>query len=131
MDDQLMKKIMLCIPDHMRRAREERTSEPQCTGFCKLLQFSEEAPSGIKNLIVTMVMAVLGGQEMDAPASRVAGVVKNTPALIVTEGYVGVCCTSLKKLCAIMKKHILRSREAIAPLTRDPAFDGRVIPAYW
>ena len=76
-------------------------------------------------------MAVLGGQEIDAPVSRVAGVVKNTLALIVTEGYVGVCCTSLKKLCAIMKKHILRSREAIAPLTRDPAFDGRVIPAYW
>jgi hypothetical protein len=55
-----------------------------------------------------MVMAVLGSQEEGAAVARGAGVIKNTPALIVTEGYVGVFCTSLKKVCAVMKKHILK-----------------------
>ena len=104
---------MSCIPDHWRegyvpRGNEPRRSESQCTGFCRLLKFDINATKEVKSLIITMVMAVLGSQEEGVAVARSAGVIKNTPALIVTEGYVEVCCTSLKKVCAAMKKHILK-----------------------
>ena len=99
---------MDCIPDHMREGYVPRRNESQCTGFCRLLKFDMNATKEVKSLIITMVMAVLGSQEEGAAVARSAGVIKNTQALIVTEGYVGVCCTSLKKVCAVMKKHILK-----------------------
>ena len=73
-----------------------------------MLKFDMNAAKEVKSLIITMVMAVLGSQEEGVAVARSAGVIKNTQALIVTEGYVGVCCTSLKKVCAVMKKHILK-----------------------
>jgi hypothetical protein len=79
-----------------------------------------------------MVLAVLGAQELNASTSRTAVVVKDTPALIVTKGNVGVCCTGMKKLCDVFKKHILRERQVLAPLglARDTDYDGCVVPLY-
>ncbi len=95
-----------------------------------MLKFDMNAAKEVKSLIITMVMAVLGSQEEGAVVARGAGVIKNSPALIVTEGYVGVCCTSLKKVCTIMKKHILKRPELCAPDTRDRDYDGMVVPSY-
>jgi hypothetical protein len=64
-------------------------------------------------------------------ASRTAGVVPDTPALIITEGYVGVCCSSLKKLWGVLKKNILkRMADLPPPRTRDNDYDGMVVPRY-
>ena len=55
----------------------------------------------------------------------------DTPALIITEGYVGVCCSSLKKLCGVLKKNILKRRADLQPpRTRDNDYDGMVVPRY-
>ena len=54
-----------------------------------------------------MVLASLGSYHRNGVRSRAIGVINGTPALIVTDGFVGVCCSSLKKICGIVKKHIL------------------------
>ena len=136
MDQQLMQKILKHRPAHIREDDQEafrlREVESQCLGFCRLIKFSETAPSSVKNLACTMVLAVLGAQELNAPTSRTAVVVKDTPALIVTKGYVGVCCTGMKKLCDVFKKHILRELKVLAPLglSRDTDYDGYVVPCF-
>ena len=54
-----------------------------------------------------------------------------TPALIITEEYVGVCCSSLKKLFGVLKKNILKKKADLQPpLTRDNDYDGMVVPRY-
>ena len=58
-----------------------------------------------------MVLASLGSYHRNGVRSRAIGVINGTPALIVTDGYVGVCCSSLKKICGIVKKHILGQGE--------------------
>jgi len=57
----------------------------------------------VKKLIFTMVAAALGSQELGDPCSRALGVLPNTPELIITDAYVGVCCTSMKKACESVK----------------------------
>ena len=55
----------------------------------------------------------------------------DTPALIITEGYVGVCCSSLKKLCGVLKKYILKKKADLPPpRRRDNDYDGMVVPRY-
>ena len=41
-----------------------------------------------------------------------------------------MCCTSMKKVCEILKKHILRRKEEVAPRLRDHDFDGMVVSNY-
>ena len=58
-----------------------------------------------------MVLASLGSYHRNGVRSRAIGVINGTPALIVTDGYVGVCCSSLKKICGIIKKQMLGEGE--------------------
>jgi hypothetical protein len=50
----------------------------------------------MKKLLYTLMVAALGSQELGAPCSRTFAVIPNTPELIITDAYVGVCCTSMK-----------------------------------
>ena len=54
-----------------------------------------------------MVLASIGSYHRNGVRSRAIGVISGTPALIVTDGYAGACCSSLKKICGIIKKQIL------------------------
>ena len=48
-----------------------------------------------------------------ASRSRAIGVISDTRALVVTDAFVGVCCSSLKKICGNFKKHVLEDGESI------------------
>jgi len=81
-------------------------------------------------LAIRMVLASLGSQRRGETRSRTVGVVKHTPYLIVTDAFVGVCCTSLKKICDILKRHILEDNQSIAGARRNTTYDGLVTPCY-
>ena len=101
-----------------------------CTGFCRLLNFSASASDRQMYLAIRMVLASLGSQRRGEARSRTVGVVKHTPYLIVTDAFVGVCCTSLKKICDILKRHILEDNQSIAGARRNTTYDGMVTPCY-
>ena len=65
----------------------------------------------MKLLVFRMVLASLGSYQRNGVRSRAIGVINGTPALIVTDGYVGVCCSSLKKICGIIKRQMLGEGE--------------------
>ena len=90
----IMERVLKLVPSHARMFGELRDS--RCTGFCRLIQFSNEANDRVKQLIFRMVMASLGSYHRNGVRSRAIGVISGNPALIVTDGYVGVCCSSLK-----------------------------------
>ena len=50
---------------------------------------------------------------------------------MVTDAFVGVCCSSLKKICGIFKRHILNDGESIPRVRRNTTYDARVEPLYW
>jgi hypothetical protein len=55
-----MRRIMDHLLEHAKKEKQEKANESVCTGFCLHLQFKADAPNSLKNLIITMVMAVLG-----------------------------------------------------------------------
>ena len=59
-------------------------------------------------------MAALGSYERVGIRSSTVGIVKNTPVILVKDAFLGECCTSLKKICGIVKKHILKDGESFA-----------------
>jgi hypothetical protein len=84
----------------------------------------------VKKLVFTMMAAAFGSQELGAPCARTLGVIPNTLELIITDAYVGVCCTSMKKACESVKSRILRPKDATTPPSRDTTYDGIVQPRY-
>ena len=52
--------------------------------------------------------------------------VKNTPAPIITDGFVGVCCRSIQKICHTAKLNLLWSGEKLGEQARDTRYDCRV-----
>ena len=104
--------------------------ESRCTGFCRLIQFSSEAKERVKQLIFRMVLASLRSYKKPGVRSRAIGVISGTPALIVTDAYLGVCCSSLKKICGIIKKHILGEEETTKSVGRNTTYDAKVTPNY-
>ena len=77
-----------------------------------------------------MVLAFLGSQNRGDARSRAVGVVLHTPYLIVADAFVGVCCSSLKKICDIIKKHCLEDNQSIPRVRRNTTYDGLVTPCY-
>ena len=86
------------VPNHARYFGELRDSS--CTGFCRLIQYSDEAYERVNHLLFRMVLASLGSYHRNGVRSRAIGIISGTPALTVTDAYVGVCCSSLKKISA-------------------------------
>ena len=79
-----------------------------CEGLCRLIDLIEPISSGVKDLVFTMIVAALGSQKEGAPRSRAIGLIPNMQELIITDAYVGVCCTGMKKICESIKSKMLR-----------------------
>ena len=56
--------------------------------------------------------------------------IPNTREIRVTDAYVGVCCSAMKRICEIIKRQILRPMDAVTPPARDIRYDGAVLPRY-
>ena len=124
---QILGKILTAFP---RNHNEQRQGQTQCTGFCRHIDLHPPVSEGVKKLIFNMIVAAFGSQGLRAPCSRVVGVVSKTPELIITDAYVGVCCTSMKKACEIINSLILRPKNASTPPSRETTYDGIVQPRY-
>ena len=55
-----MDRILKYTPAHVKKSKAERAEEFNCTGFCKLIEFSANSPVEERNLIIMMAMAALG-----------------------------------------------------------------------
>jgi hypothetical protein len=77
-----------------------------------------------------MILSALGSLHPNAPFSRSVRVIPNTREILVTDAYVGVCCNSMKKVCEILKRQLLRPMDAVTPPARDTRYDGAVTPLY-
>jgi hypothetical protein len=53
--------------------------------------------------------------------------VDNTKAPVVTDGFVGVCCKSMMKLCQAIKLSMLQPAKQADNQARDTRFDGKVV----
>lgn len=69
-----------------------------------------------------MMLADFGSEDPGAPCSKDVRVVPNTPDLIITYAYVGVFCTSIKKVCDTVEKQILMPIKDVEPPKIDTAF---------
>ena len=58
------------------------------------------------------------------------GVVSDTEHLVITDTFVRVCCTSLKKVCDILKRHCLGGGEPAPRTSRNTEYDNLVMPCY-
>ena len=56
--------------------------------------------------------------------------VSDTEHLVITDTFVGVCCTSLKKICDILKRHCLGNGEPAPRTSRNTEYDNLVMPCY-
>ena len=77
-----------------------------------------------------MILPWLGSQCRGEARSTHVRVINYTPTLIITDGFVGVCCSSLKKICGIAKKHCLDDSKSIPRVKRNTANDDMVMPYY-
>ena len=127
MDQKLLARILEKFP---KQKNELRPTASSCDGLCRLIDLREPISNGVKELVFTMIMAALGSQNEGAPRSRAVGVIPNTQELIITDAYVGVCCTGMKKVCEGIKSKMLRPHDALGEGTRDTDYDGRVLPGY-
>ena len=127
MDQKLLTRILEKFP---RQKNELRPTASSCEGLCRLIDLREPISKGVKELVFTMIMAALGSQNEGALRSRAIGVIQNTQELIITDAYVGVCCTGMKKVCEGIMSKLLRPHDALGEGTRDTDYDGRVLPQY-
>ena len=54
-----------------------------------------------------MILASVGSHEEKQLRARQVYVLKDVLGHVITDGFVGVCCKSLQKLCAIVKAEML------------------------
>ena len=129
MGSEILDRIFRIAPSHAREMRELR--ESRCQGFCRHLMFDRDAPDRVQDLVLNMVLASLGSQKRGGSRSRSIGVISDTRSLVVTDAFVGVCCSSLKKICGILKRKILNDGESVPRVRRNTTYDARVEPLYW
>ena len=48
----------------------------------------------------------------------------------MSDAFVGVCCTSVKKICGILNKQILDDGESLEIVRSNTVYDARVQPLY-
>jgi hypothetical protein len=95
----------------------------ECQGFCAHLKLkdvakgrADNAPVEVEFLMSTICMVFLSGHTQGVPRERQVRVVKGTKAPIISEGFVGVCCKSMQKLCHDVKlswveRHRIRTKQ--------------------
>ena len=112
---------------------------PHCNTFCAHLKLWElknlkkyKIANTPRDVICTMILASLGGQEVGNNRSRAVQPVDFLLGPLVTDAYVGVCCKSLQKLCQSVKRNLLEEKSKNKKDTpfRDIAYDGWVQPRY-
>ena len=112
--------------------REGKRARGRCEGFCRFIKIGprDGAPNGDKEremsieLITRAVLASMGTENEGAEETRKVQAVRGLDALLVADGYVGVCCKSFKKFCINTKRKLLRKVR-----DQDPAYyRGRVQP---
>jgi hypothetical protein len=76
----------------------------RCKAFCKSLKLKEllndknyQMERLPRETICTMVLAALGGQEEGCRKARQVFVIQDALGPLITDGYVGVCCKTLKR----------------------------------
>ena len=75
-----------------------------------------------------MFLALISSQEEGAPSDRQIRVVKDTLAPMITEGFIGVCCKSVQKVCNYVKDNLEKGRQE--GTDRITKYDGKVQPDY-
>ena len=106
-----------------------------CKTFCKSLKLQEllddknyQMERLPKETLCTMILAALGSQEEGSRKARQVFVIQDVLGPLITDGYVGVCCKTLQKLCARVKDCMLRPSNG--GRMRDTTYDARVLPYF-
>ena len=125
----IMKRVFQCVQTGRRIST--------CTGFCKQLDLPrvpnskvESIPHEAQHLMSMLVLATLGSHQVNQPESRQMRKVDNTKAPVVTDGFVGVCCKSMMRLCEAIKLSMLQPAKQADNQARDTRFDGKVESDY-
>ncbi len=110
---------------------------PRCEGLCKALELPRTTSGGVyrvsdeaRDVICLLILSTLGSEKVGDPQARQVRVVNDIIAPIITDGFVGVCCKSMQKLCTTVKLSILQRSESDRHLPRDTKYDGLVLPQY-
>ena len=75
-----------------------------------------------------IIAALISSQLPGEPKDRQIRVVKDTQAPIVAEGFVGLCCKSMQKMCNDLKNSLEKGRQP--KLRRITKYDDEVQPRY-
>ena len=75
-----------------------------------------------------MILAALGSQEGGSRKARQVFVIQDVLGPLITDGYLGVCCKTLQKLCARVKDCMLRTSNG--GRMRDTTYDAKVLPYF-
>jgi hypothetical protein len=125
----IMKRVCQCVQTGRRIST--------CTGFCKQLDLPRVPNSKVESisheaqhLMSRLVLATLGSHQVNQPESRQMRKVDNTKAPVVTDGFVGVCCKSMMRLCEAIKLSMLQPVKSADNQARDTRFDGKVESDY-
>jgi hypothetical protein len=128
--DVFVERIMRLVQGYMALSQ----IEPACETFCKSLQLWElkknpnfRPEKFVRETICKMILASLGGHEEKQRRARQVYVIKDALGPLITDGYVGVCCKSLQKLCIKVKAETLLPQEGGK---RDTTYDGRLHSDY-
>jgi hypothetical protein len=62
----------------------------------------------VRETICKMILASVGSHEEKQRRARQVYVLKDVLGPLITDGFVGVCCKSLQKLCAKVKAEMLQ-----------------------
>ena len=62
----------------------------------------------VRETICKMILASAGSHEEKQRRARQVYVLKDVLGPVITDGFVGVCCKSLQKLCAKLKAEMLQ-----------------------
>ena len=107
----------------------------RCKAFCKSLKLQEllndknyQMERLPRETICTMVLAALGGQEEGCRKARQVFVIQDALGPLITDGYVGVCCKTLQKVCIKVKECMLKPSNGSR--MRDTTYDARVLPYF-
>ena len=129
--EQVIRELRTQVNKKACRNYKKEITAPKCTGFCRTLKLQESiwikgmtAAPLLVDLLSMICAAHISSQKEGAPSDRQIRIVENTLAPIITEGFIGVCCKSMQKVCNHLKQSLEQSRqEGTRRITK---YDGKV-----
>ena len=116
--DQVIRDLRTQVYMKVYRNDKKETTAPKCTGFCRALKIQESiwikgmaAAPLLVDLLSIICAAHISSHKEGAPSDRQIRIVENTLAPIITEGFIGVCCKSMQKVCNHLKQSLEQSRQ--------------------